>query len=398
MAGSTWATIPDPAPSLPSLQACAFALKENVELLTGQRGPVTQYSVQQQVLDIKNAISNGTTSITARITQIYDATVNLNNSQSLATFITEVTAEVDNARQGQPSLSARITQVDQSRINGDNALAQSITTLTSTVNTNNTNINASLTSEATTRASSDSALSSSITTVNASVNSISANGNVSLVATAAPGGASAAYTWELSAGGVSCGMTAIAKVGGGGAIAFTATSFTLTDSGTATPVFSYSSGVFTFNVPVSITTANIANLAVTNAKIGSLAVANGNMQNAAATQGASGTSSGQTAFATLATRGTGSVAVFCQFTGSPGNLYLPPSVGSLQLYIDGVLVSAITNSYSPAFVGSTQYTNYLETTLVYVTSLAVGSHTFEVFDSNPTGLGGVTVVALELSK
>jgi len=47
-------------------------------------------------------------------------------------------------------------------------------------------------------------------------------------------------------------MEAMALSGGGSAIGFAANKFQFTDSGTATPVFVYSSGVWVFNVPIVI--------------------------------------------------------------------------------------------------------------------------------------------------
>lgn len=67
--------------------------------------------------------------------------------------------------------TSAISTEQSARINGDNALASSITSLTSLVNTQDATLQANITSEASTRASADSALSTSITNLTSTVNS-----------------------------------------------------------------------------------------------------------------------------------------------------------------------------------------------------------------------------------
>lgn len=127
-------------------------------------------------------------------------------------------------------------------------LTTKITTLTADVD----GLSAAITEEATIRQTEDGILASQITTVNAKADSATASGQVYLAAKAAPTGATAAYGWNLTAGNSFAGMQALALSSGGSAIGFAATQFMFTDSGTAVPVFAYSSGVWYFSVPIVI--------------------------------------------------------------------------------------------------------------------------------------------------
>lgn len=111
---------------------------------------------------------------------------------------------------------------------------------------------ASVVTETEARIDGDEALASTITTVDAKADSATASGAVFLSAKAAPSGATAAYGWYLTAGTAFAGMEAVALSGGGSAIGFTANKFFFTDSGTAQQAFSYSGGLFYFNVPIVI--------------------------------------------------------------------------------------------------------------------------------------------------
>ena len=115
-------------------------------------------------------------------------------------------------------------------------------------------LSAAITEEATIRETEDGILAAQITTVEAKANNATASGQVYLAAKAGPAGTSASYGWYLTAGSAFAGMEAMALSGGGSAIGFAANQFQFTDSGTATPVFNYSSGVWVFNVPVVIQT------------------------------------------------------------------------------------------------------------------------------------------------
>ena len=77
--------------------------------------------------------------------------------------------------------TAAISNEQSARINGDNALATSITSLTSLVNTQDATLQANINTEATTRANADSALATRATNLEATVNSAT-TGNVALQA------------------------------------------------------------------------------------------------------------------------------------------------------------------------------------------------------------------------
>lgn len=331
-----WPTIPEPVQTLASLQSCVIALKMNMELVTGQRGPVASYSIDQQVLDLQTTVTKGPLSLTAQIITLNSNTVDLTNASSLA---------------------------------------------------------------------------SQINLVKATANSATATGSVKLSAVAGLSGTTAGYQWTLTAGGYSVGMTAYAMSGGGAKIGFSASNFALTDSGTLQNVFSYSGGVFNFNAPVKIQTADITDGAITSAKIGTLqvknanidnlTVGNSNIQNSAATQGA-GSNSPNTNSATcfLTCRGTGTVAVFATFYGSNGNAYLNPSyVGKLYIYMDGVYQFVVLNAYTAINVGGSPYVTLMPTVIVgTLSAVGAGSHSFQAYDDTGIGSFGVSIVAIELSK
>lgn len=129
---------------------------------------------------------------------------------------------------------------------------------------------AAVTTEQQARVSADEALAQQITTVDAKANSATANGQIYFAAAAVPAGAVAAYGIYLTAGNAFTGFEMIARSNGTAAIAMAANQFAFTDSGTAQNVFNYSSGIFTFNVPVRIGTVDILAGAV-NAPVASTA-------------------------------------------------------------------------------------------------------------------------------
>lgn len=177
-----------------------------------------------------------------------------------------------------PALPATVARVDPasgrpSRVLLDyelfqrNWFANSVTDIETRIDTveSATNDNtAAITEETNARTSEDAALAEQITTVSARANAATANGQIHFAAVAAPGGAAAAFGVYLTAGNVSTGLQLLAMSDGTSKIALNANQFTLTDSGTATRVFTYSGGVFRFNVPVEVQNQDIAAHAVTN--------------------------------------------------------------------------------------------------------------------------------------
>ena len=97
-----------------------------------------------------------------------EKTARVNGDGALAQQITNLTSVVD-------ANYATLQQEQTTRANADAALSSDITTLTSTVNTNNSNLTAALQSEASTRASADTALASDITTLISTVNTNNSN-------------------------------------------------------------------------------------------------------------------------------------------------------------------------------------------------------------------------------
>lgn len=108
--------------------------------------------LQSQVQTEQTARIDGDTALAQSITNL-TSTVTTNQSLALAAVQTESTA----------------------RATADSALSQDITNLTSAVNTNNTNVLAALTAEQTARANADGALASDITTLAATVNTNNSN-------------------------------------------------------------------------------------------------------------------------------------------------------------------------------------------------------------------------------
>lgn len=143
-----------------------------------------------------------------------------------------------------------------------------LTTKVTTLIDGQDDLQAALNIEEIARVEGDDALAAQITTVEAKADQATADGQIFLAAKAAPSGAIAAYGVYLTAGGVFTGLEMLAKSGGASAIGLTASQFTFTDSGAAQQVFSYSGGVFYFNVPIVIQNASSgARMVVTNEAI-----------------------------------------------------------------------------------------------------------------------------------
>lgn len=106
------------------------------------------------------------------------------------------------------------------------------------------------------------ALVQKVDTVEAQIGNATANGQIKFAAKAAPTGATAAYGIYLTANNTFTGFEMLAMSNGTSAISFTASQFMLRDGGTARPIFNYSSGLFTFNVPIRVGTNDIGLQAV----------------------------------------------------------------------------------------------------------------------------------------
>jgi len=109
---------------------------------------------------------------------VTEQTARINGDSALATSITDLAAVVSTNNSTQ---QAAISNEQTVRANADSALASNITALTATVNTNNTNANAAVSAEQTARATADSALATRATNLEATVNSTTL-GNTALQA------------------------------------------------------------------------------------------------------------------------------------------------------------------------------------------------------------------------
>jgi len=180
-----------------------------------------------------------------------------NSVVDLTTKITTLTASVGD-------LSAAIIEESTIRETEDGIMASRITTVEAASSTNS----AAIAIEQGARISGDGALAAQITTVEAKANSATASGQIYFAAKSGPSGSVAAYGMYLTAGGAYAGLEALALSGGGSAIGFTANQFRFVDSGTAQQILSYSSGVFTFEVPIQIRSGTSgARTVITNSKI-----------------------------------------------------------------------------------------------------------------------------------
>lgn len=182
----------------------------------------------------------------------------LNNAVDMETRLTSVKSQTDGN-------TAAITTETQARTDGDSALASQITTLDAQVDGNT----AAISAETTARVNGDNSLGSSIQTVDAKFASNTATGGMEFRSLATPTGATAAFGLFVRAGsatgaGAYTGMQMFANSDGTGGIILNANSLQFNDSGTRTNVFSYSAGVFNFNVPVTIRNQDIAVGAVSN--------------------------------------------------------------------------------------------------------------------------------------
>lgn len=232
-------------------------------------------------------------------------------------------------------------------------------------------------------------------------NGATASGAVYLVAKAAPAGYSAQYGWQITAGTKVVGMDAYVDNAGNASIAFTASKFSLTDpgfnGGLPGNVLSYAAGVFTFGVPVSIRTGDIAASAVS--------------------QIVTGTSAGTSCTASITTNG-GKVVVIANYDGQSTltaatgtNINQPiPSFGTMTLKRDITTLKTATNNtdffyqYSnivaPGAGGacafnSTLYSRQIQTLITYVDTPAAGTYTYGVDDDKA---GGLTLVLMELKR
>lgn len=250
-------------------------------------------------------------------------------------------------------------------------------------------VEASVITESTARSTADSALATSITTVQTNLNGITASGQVYLSAKSAPGGATAAYGWHLTAGSAFTGMEAIALSGGGSAIGFTADKFRFTDSGTAQPWLTYSGGKIQFTGAVAIDGSLTINGTVyTNA-----AAAN------AFTQAAGSVTTGQTATVGVVVRAGASVSIQACFVGASGLYWgLATPIGSFTIYRDGSAIGTVGSQFEASGSGGSAGISFQATPYMSVDAPGAGYHSYVAETTNGAGLGGVCLVVTELAR
>jgi hypothetical protein len=254
---------------------------------------------------------------------------------------------------------------------------------------------AAVATEAMARADADAALATQVSAVEASVGDISANGAVYLAAKAAPGGATAAYGWFIAAGDAFAGMEAIALSGGGSALAFTADKFRFVDSGSATPVWTYSGGKFQFTADVAINGALTVNGTIATDKVASNAI----------TQLATNTSTGN-ATVSMTLRASARVLVIASWTGNPGgiNIYPATATGLVNIYVNGGLFFQKPCGFFQDIPANPSFTYRAPLPTTYqaeYTAGAAGVYTFDsqnVWNGITNGTGENTISVLELAR
>lgn len=239
--------IPIPTQDPAALLKTVAALKEAVELLTGQRT-----AKSESLIDAVRDLRSSREGFNARFTEYIE--VSTSNDRALARRTTTLEAEVNDPTTGLVATRARIEEVDTASATRDEALAQQYTQLSAEVD----GVDARVTTEVTARANADQALASDITQLQTTYGNFTAGGRVAFTTVSNASGATATYeiTVKASDGDTPrlTGLRLEAKTDGTAAITFTASQFRLYDpdlnSGLA--VFNYSAGLFTFNVPVRL--------------------------------------------------------------------------------------------------------------------------------------------------
>lgn len=178
--------------------------------------------------------------------------------------------------------AAAIVTEQTARISGDNALATSITNLTSTVNSNLSTVNAAISSEASTRASADTALTSQINTLSSTVttNNTTLTAAVQTEATtraSVDNGLLAQYTVKVDVNGRVAGFglasTSISGTPTSSFIVIADKFAVVSPSNTGeTPKVPFVVGTVDGQTVVAISNAMIQDAAISNAKIGTAAI------------------------------------------------------------------------------------------------------------------------------
>jgi len=252
-------------------------------------------------------------------------------------------------------------------------------------------LEASVTTETNARIDGYEALAEQITTVEAIADGVSANGVIRMTAKAAPTGSVSSIGLFTNAGANYAGLEIFSNSGGASGIGFTANQFRFVDAGPAQTILSYSGGLFTVNANVQINgSLNIVGASVIN----------GAMAPNACTNMGFGASVGTTTTVFINARAGAQVALLASFFGAAG-IYFPLGTPQGQFSVTHDLtttVGLINNNFEASGSGMTAGIAFLQTTLLVGHTPNVGSNRYDVFNTNGGGVGGVTLLALELAK
>jgi hypothetical protein len=375
-----------------SLGQGVFEMRARAENLAATLRQVDEVStangeaLAQRTLTLEASFSSMTGQLSdtnARLTDV--STARANGDSALAQRATTLEAALsDTSRQ----LNARLGQVDQARADGDGALAARTLNLEAQFGEYGlvSRLNAYVTQSTQAQADKNNALAQAITNVQASADGISASGAVELTANAGVGGTQASYSWNLKAHGKASGMYATIDGNGVGNIMFVADQFRFFDPNRGpVPVLAYVAGKFTFTSDVRIAGNLVVDGSINTDQIG----------NGAVSQLGAGSSSGQTMSFGMRTFG-GRLIFLVTFNGAPGiRGPLVASIGSVDVQIDGILIASMIPSFDAYQSGySLMPTSYQFPRF----DIGPGDHTFTATANNPWGIGGISLIVMELRR
>lgn len=371
-------SIPEPRAEVEALLKTVQALKENIEILTGNRSKNTE-GIANKLIDLESQ----TGSARARFTSFVTVQTTANYAMIDKTDIMQV--EIDQNR-------AKITQVDIASVSRDEALASRITTLNADFQSAQGDVNAMIQQEATARANADGALAQLIDNISASGPDGEASGSIVFRATTGLAGIQSSWQLTLTAkatGGpeYSAGLfVGVDAATGLGVTVFTTDQFRFYSGSTGKTVFGYDGTWFTFNGNVRINGQLIVDGSVATAAMAPRSITN--VQYAE--------SQGQ-AVDTFLDIGEGSlVLILGTYKGNPGasystGLFRP---GGVYLNVDGTDVLAVVAPFS---TGSGTFSPQPLTTQKGLT-LAPGVHRFLMTVDNNMGVGVLNLTVVEFKR
>lgn len=383
-------SIPEPTQDTAALLKTVAALKEVVEVLTGQRNPNVK-GIGDQLNDLRSM--SATTN--ARFTDYIE--VSASADEALAQRTTTLEATVNDPDTGVVANAAKITEVDTARVNGDSALAQRASTLEATVNDPTTGVarnSARITEVDQARVDGNTALANSINTVAVSAAEGTAYGQTEMRASAGIGGVSASWQILLKTTATGTGQEQATGLyftlqDGIGRTTFVADRFTFYDynSGVIRTILDYN-GVngWTFNANVAIN----GNLVV-NGTIQTNGIAIGAITNTARND-----SSTMMAEVFMDIRAGADVLVLATYTGAPSARHSDfYQVGTLDILADNNVARSIFIAYD--YDANT--TAAMPTTVQYgFTGVSAGVHSFKAQAVRAFDEGQVSITAIEFAR